>query len=87
MTPSKLKQLVTQNRPESCFFLKENMRGAGDTMKNFSIIDGKTHWIIARKKPTMDKVGLMLKSGPLGAFHKESYKYTPWNKELERLLD
>lgn len=87
MTASQLKQLVTENRPDSCFFLKENMRFYGDTMKNFSIKDGKTHWIIFRKKPTMGQSNYEWKSGPLGAFHKESYKYTPWNKELERLLD
>jgi len=60
MTPSKLKALILAKYPDDLFFSRENMRFAGDTMKNFGVrsvvllVDGEEvpHWELYRKQPT-----------------------------------
>ena len=60
MTPSGLKRLHEEAHPNSLFFSRENMRFAGDTMRNYGVravcvLDaGRTRvaaWELYRKKP------------------------------------
>jgi hypothetical protein len=61
MTASKLKSLYERNRPKGPFFSRNNMRFAGDTMRNFYVADCGTvttysgdnvpAWGLYRKSP------------------------------------
>lgn len=54
-TPSEIKFQMESHNTESKFFCRENMRGAGDTMKNFGTyrdLDGRV--ILYRKKFVKD---------------------------------
>jgi LSD1 subclass zinc finger protein len=60
ITPSKLKALILAKYPDNLFFSHDNMRFAGDTMKNFGVrsvmllVEGEEvpHWELYRKQPT-----------------------------------
>lgn len=56
MTPSELKQLYLEKRPEGLFFSRANMKHAGDTMANYGVMlfecDGIEYAELYRKKKT-----------------------------------
>ena len=56
MTASSLKSLHEYHNPQSKYFDKETMRFFGDTMKNFSVLDGGVVngipvWELHRRRP------------------------------------
>lgn len=64
MTSSELKALYERYNPEGFFFCRKTMKFFGDTMRNFSVIDGghllimtdtgiekKEVWALYRKRP------------------------------------
>ena len=74
MTPSGLKSLYEASNPDGYFFCRENMKFAGDTMRNFGVYlaevkDGLYEgsdtrpdmkaWCLYRKKPTRCGVGFV----------------------------
>jgi len=60
MTPSELKRNIERNRPESMFFSRNNMKYAGDTMRNYGVRSAKILtkegvtevWELYRRQPT-----------------------------------
>lgn len=53
MTPYELKRKYKEAHPDNYFFTRNNMKFAGDTMRNFGVRDAGTHWELYRKKPVL----------------------------------
>jgi len=71
MTPYELRRLFLNAHPSSLFFSRNNMKFAGDTMRNFGVKDCGDRWLLYRKRPTL--------FGGLRGFYfdKQTFRMTP----------
>ena len=51
MTPSQLKAAVKAAHPNSMFFCRQNMRFAGDTLRNYGVRSYQDCWELYRRQP------------------------------------
>lgn len=51
MTPSQLKAAVKAANPNSMFFCRQNMRFAGDTIRNYGVRTYGDYWELYRRQP------------------------------------
>lgn len=80
MTQYDLKRLYEAKNPNGKFFTRNNMRFAGDTMKNYSVKERGKYWFeLARIKPTAKGASKSV------YFHRESMRYTA-NEPMELTL-
>ena len=88
MTASELKYLYECNNPEGCFFSRENMRFAGDTMRNYGVwqvyimVEGVSipGYCLHRKRPVRWGLQTSAFFGLAGGHLPGQYEYTERKK-------